>query len=184
VRLYTSTYDITWEAEPVWYLTGIEVNLAIICASAPALKVFFQRFSGFSVISKWSSYFQGGTTAVGSGSGGNTGSRSDRASKNRKIHWSWSDRKTDDTEEPESEIPLAPFAREKGPGRYNGGRNSPGPNDLPLEGVVVTTEVKTSISSPRRIVSFDSQDSSRAPLQELLKPGIVYAGNYRRGKNL
>jgi hypothetical protein len=99
---------------------------------------------------------------------------------------SWSDRNTVDTQEPDSEFPPQTFAREKGPNRSNGGWRSPGPtlNDIPLEGVVVTTEVETSISSPKRILSYASRESSGPPPQESLRPGIVYAGNYRREKNL
>ncbi|KAH7039470.1 hypothetical protein B0J12DRAFT_762765 [Macrophomina phaseolina] len=49
--LYTSTYDIAWEAGPVWAWTAVEAHMAIICASAPALKLFFRKVlavSGFS----------------------------------------------------------------------------------------------------------------------------------------
>jgi hypothetical protein len=188
-RLYTSTYDLTWESQPVWILTGFEVNLAIVCASAPALKVYFQRYVNLTIFTKRSGLYPSDATYVGSG--GNTADRSDRGAKKGKGPWSWSDRNTVDTQDPESEFHPSTFARENGPKRHNGGRKSPGPapNDIPLEGVVVTTEVKTSISSPRRIKSYGSQESS-GPLpreslpEESLRPGIVYAGNYRRGKNL
>ncbi|EKG14249.1 hypothetical protein MPH_08577 [Macrophomina phaseolina MS6] len=49
--LYTSTYHIAWEAGPVWAWTAVEAHMAIICASAPALKLFFRKVlavSGFS----------------------------------------------------------------------------------------------------------------------------------------
>jgi hypothetical protein len=165
-------------------LTGIEVNLAIVCASAPALKVYFRRYVNLSVFTKRPGYYQSGTTFVGSG--GNTADRSDRGPKSGKGPWSWSDRNAVDTQEPDSEYPPPTLAREKGPNRFNGGRTSLGPtlNDIPLEGVVVTTEVKTSISSPKRIPSYAGRESSGPPPQELLRPGIVYAGNYRREKNL
>lgn len=42
-RVYYQTYDSTWEALPVWYWTTVEAHFAIICASAPALKMFFRR---------------------------------------------------------------------------------------------------------------------------------------------
>ncbi|KAF2837819.1 integral membrane protein, partial [Patellaria atrata CBS 101060] len=40
-RVYYETYDITWAAEEGWLWTMIESHLGIICASAPALKIFF-----------------------------------------------------------------------------------------------------------------------------------------------
>ncbi|KAF2026246.1 hypothetical protein EK21DRAFT_103407 [Setomelanomma holmii] len=35
------TYDITWDAMPSWVATSVEANVALICASAPALKIYF-----------------------------------------------------------------------------------------------------------------------------------------------
>lgn len=43
-NIYFKTYDVTWESEPLWYWTVAELHGAIMCASAPALKVFFKRF--------------------------------------------------------------------------------------------------------------------------------------------
>jgi hypothetical protein len=43
-NLYFNTYDTTWASEPIWTWTAVEVHGAIICASAPALKVFFKRY--------------------------------------------------------------------------------------------------------------------------------------------
>lgn len=37
-------YDITWIAYYGWIWTALEADLAVICASAPALKVFFRRY--------------------------------------------------------------------------------------------------------------------------------------------
>ncbi|KAF1831661.1 hypothetical protein BDW02DRAFT_504756 [Decorospora gaudefroyi] len=42
--LYYFTYDITWTAYYGWVWTTLEAQLAVICASAPALKVFFRRY--------------------------------------------------------------------------------------------------------------------------------------------
>lgn len=42
-RVYYQTYDTTWEALPVWCWTLVETHCAIICASAPALKLFVRR---------------------------------------------------------------------------------------------------------------------------------------------
>lgn len=42
--IYFNTYDVTWYAEYALLFTGIEANLAICCASAPALRLFFQNY--------------------------------------------------------------------------------------------------------------------------------------------
>lgn len=45
-RLYYFTYDATWEAYHVYGATAFELLLATICASAPALKIFFRGLRG------------------------------------------------------------------------------------------------------------------------------------------
>lgn len=42
--IYFNTYDVTWYAEYALLFTGIEANLAVCCASAPALRLFFQNY--------------------------------------------------------------------------------------------------------------------------------------------
>ncbi|KAF1844244.1 uncharacterized protein K460DRAFT_317563 [Cucurbitaria berberidis CBS 394.84] len=42
--IYYYTYDITWHAYHGWIWTVLEAELGVICASAPALKVFFRRY--------------------------------------------------------------------------------------------------------------------------------------------
>jgi hypothetical protein len=37
-------YDSTWESWPAWLLCMLEIQLGAICASAPALKVFFMHY--------------------------------------------------------------------------------------------------------------------------------------------
>ncbi|RMZ67796.1 integral membrane [Pyrenophora seminiperda CCB06] len=44
-------YDSTWKSWPVWVLTVVEVHLGMICASAPALKVFCCHYCR--VVSEW-----------------------------------------------------------------------------------------------------------------------------------
>jgi len=39
-RLYFDTYDMTWESFDLWIWTNVELHGAIMCASAPALKLF------------------------------------------------------------------------------------------------------------------------------------------------
>ena len=43
-RVYYFSYDITWTAYHGWVWTALEADFAVICASAPALKVFFRRY--------------------------------------------------------------------------------------------------------------------------------------------
>lgn len=43
-KIFYETYDTTWAAEDVWIWTMVEAHLAIICASAPAIKVFFKAY--------------------------------------------------------------------------------------------------------------------------------------------
>lgn len=44
IYIYYGTYDITWYAFYAWIWTALEADLGVICASAPALKVFFRRY--------------------------------------------------------------------------------------------------------------------------------------------
>ncbi|KAF2673229.1 hypothetical protein BT63DRAFT_451264 [Microthyrium microscopicum] len=43
VPIYYTTYDMTWESYPAWVWFALESHLAIVCASAPALKLFFKE---------------------------------------------------------------------------------------------------------------------------------------------
>jgi hypothetical protein len=43
------TYDITWEALGSWVATAVETNVALICASAPALNVYAKGWFGAKV---------------------------------------------------------------------------------------------------------------------------------------
>jgi hypothetical protein len=40
------TYDISWQAFGSWVATAVETNVAIICASAPALNAYFKGWFG------------------------------------------------------------------------------------------------------------------------------------------
>ncbi|KAF4314065.1 hypothetical protein GTA08_BOTSDO00550 [Botryosphaeria dothidea] len=42
-RAAYTTYDIPWEMFPSWIWTLIEANVGLLCASVPALRVFFKR---------------------------------------------------------------------------------------------------------------------------------------------
>lgn len=48
IYVYYYTFDITWIAFYGWIWTALEADLAVICASAPALKVFFRRYFNLS----------------------------------------------------------------------------------------------------------------------------------------
>jgi len=43
-RIFYTTYDVTWAAWEAWIWTVTEAHVAIICASAPALKTFVKRY--------------------------------------------------------------------------------------------------------------------------------------------
>ena len=56
-HVYYHTYDTTWACLPGLTWTAVEADLAVVCASAPALKVFFRRYLNIS--SQRSSYSLG-----------------------------------------------------------------------------------------------------------------------------
>lgn len=41
-HLYFQTYDTTWDALPAFLWLAVEAHMAVICASAPALKAYFK----------------------------------------------------------------------------------------------------------------------------------------------
>ena len=43
-QLFFDTYDVTWVEYKVALWTVVEANIAVVCASAPALKVFFKEY--------------------------------------------------------------------------------------------------------------------------------------------
>jgi hypothetical protein len=43
IPIYTESYDMTWGSYRGWIWFAIESHLAVICASAPALKIFFKH---------------------------------------------------------------------------------------------------------------------------------------------
>jgi len=55
VRVLDYSLDILWDAYYLWYWTALEANGALICASAPALKPFLDRFLKKMQFSKGSS---------------------------------------------------------------------------------------------------------------------------------
>jgi hypothetical protein len=50
IRIYYFTYDMTWESLPALMWCAIEAHVAVICASAPALKVFFKETLGSTLV--------------------------------------------------------------------------------------------------------------------------------------
>lgn len=48
--IFYQTYDVTWSTSPAWLWTGLESCLAVICASIPALKVFFGKYFNVSLL--------------------------------------------------------------------------------------------------------------------------------------
>ncbi|KAF2194653.1 hypothetical protein K469DRAFT_686649 [Zopfia rhizophila CBS 207.26] len=75
IYVYYYTYDITWYAFYGWIWTALEADLGVICASAPALKVFFRRYFNLSA-----------NRSGNSDSYGKRSARSDKASG--KYPWS------------------------------------------------------------------------------------------------
>jgi hypothetical protein len=65
-RVYFDTYDVSWASEPVWIWTAVELHGAVVCASAPALKVFFERFLRAATTHHGSSAFSRGSRPDGS----------------------------------------------------------------------------------------------------------------------
>jgi hypothetical protein len=46
VPIYYSTYDMTWDSYQAWIWFAVESHLAVICASAPALKIIAKHTFG------------------------------------------------------------------------------------------------------------------------------------------
>ncbi|KAI4681155.1 uncharacterized protein J4E88_005662 [Alternaria novae-zelandiae] len=67
--VFTFTYDITWAAYSGWIWTTLEAQLAVMCASAPSLKVFLGRY--FSMYTSRAGYSQTGIPGHTSGPSSN-----------------------------------------------------------------------------------------------------------------
>jgi len=48
IYVYYFTYDVPWYAYYGWVWTALEAQLGVVCASAPALKIFFNRYFSLS----------------------------------------------------------------------------------------------------------------------------------------
>ncbi|KAE9975489.1 hypothetical protein EG328_003148 [Venturia inaequalis] len=42
-QAFIVSYDLTWEAYPLWIASSVEVNIGMICACAPAIRVLVQK---------------------------------------------------------------------------------------------------------------------------------------------
>jgi hypothetical protein len=49
--LFYETYDVSWQLWEVWNWMLLEIHIGVICANAPALKVFFKRYLNIKSIS-------------------------------------------------------------------------------------------------------------------------------------
>lgn len=58
-RAIAQTYDVTWTLWEAWLWTVVELNVAILAASAPALKPFFRRFLIDPIVSSGKQYSLG-----------------------------------------------------------------------------------------------------------------------------
>jgi hypothetical protein len=83
-HIFYETYDVTWAAWEAWMWTVTEAHVAIICASAPALKTFAKRYmSNFSSgMSRWRT----GTQGAYKRSEGYTASEYQRNTSHSAIH--------------------------------------------------------------------------------------------------
>jgi rhodopsin domain-containing protein len=43
-KIFYQSYDVTWWAAPGWFWAAVETDIGLICASMPALKIYFQRY--------------------------------------------------------------------------------------------------------------------------------------------
>jgi hypothetical protein len=95
IEVYYGSYDITWVAFNGWVWTTLEADLAVICASAPALKVFFLRYFNLSSANRSYGYSNAkgrkkstfGSRPPGQSSGSKTGG----ASKGGSVSWETQD---------------------------------------------------------------------------------------------
>ena len=46
IPVYYSSYDMTWESYHAWIWCAVEAHVSVMCASAPALKIYFKEFIG------------------------------------------------------------------------------------------------------------------------------------------
>ena len=51
-KIFYRTYDVTWHAYPAWLWIVIESHFGVICASVPALKIFFTKYFDVSQITR------------------------------------------------------------------------------------------------------------------------------------
>lgn len=68
IYVYYYTYDITWYAWYGWIWTAVEADLGVVCASAPAMKVFFQRYFAYTSRGSSGNGYSGRKTGSGLGS--------------------------------------------------------------------------------------------------------------------
>ncbi|PVH95561.1 hypothetical protein DM02DRAFT_617820 [Periconia macrospinosa] len=67
IYVYYFTYDITWYAYYGWIWTAVEADLGVVCACAPAMKVFFLRYFTYSSQNRSGYGYMGGKKSMGSG---------------------------------------------------------------------------------------------------------------------
>jgi hypothetical protein len=83
--IYYSTYDMTWESYPAWVWFAIEAHVAVMCASAPALKIFFKhalQVASFTGSGRRSTHNQNGN---GNGNSAPTGSHPSEKSRDKSF---------------------------------------------------------------------------------------------------
>ncbi|KAF2668345.1 hypothetical protein BT63DRAFT_273763 [Microthyrium microscopicum] len=82
--IFFKTYDVSWTTGPAWVWMALEVHLGVICASVPALKVYFMRFFNGTLltgaVSSWKGHYSKDKRSQQST--GSTGYRNDNIESN------------------------------------------------------------------------------------------------------
>ncbi|KAF2828245.1 hypothetical protein CC86DRAFT_267094, partial [Ophiobolus disseminans] len=52
-RIFFQTYDVTWVSSDTWLWSLLELHIGLMCANAPALKVFFKQLSKPGKLASW-----------------------------------------------------------------------------------------------------------------------------------
>jgi hypothetical protein len=88
IPIYTETYDMTWGSYKAWIFYAIECHLAVICASGPALKIFFKhtlKISSLASSFRRKAYDSNGNT-LDSRDTGNSASKRYRDKRNMQLN--------------------------------------------------------------------------------------------------
>ncbi|GME58777.1 putative integral membrane protein [Neofusicoccum parvum] len=157
--IYYDTYDLTWAAHDGWAWTAVEAHVAIICASAPALKLFFRR------VLQATGYGSGSRVTGGyfrSGTHGHTGGRS--------AHGRSHQCKDDCTEDHSNK--LSPMHTKKGGGAHS--------HVSARSGSSSTTDEEIEIQSPSHMQREFHQQMNKNATAEAKAYSVAQAGKQQQ----